>query len=109
MERAALAANVRQRLSREKKLFATVGKSKAAEDLERGGNIIDVKSSQKLSREAALTLGIFDQMKNLSSPVSAALNRAADRMVAGESTKKVQDDLYREITTELPKLVGGRG
>jgi phage gp29-like protein len=109
MERAALAANVRQRLSREKKLFATVGRSKAAEDLERAGNVIDVESSQKISREAALTLGIFDQMKNLSSPVSSALNRAADRMVAGESAKKVQDDLYREITTELPKLVGGRG
>jgi len=108
LERATLAAQVRQRLSREKKLFGTVGKSKAAEDLERGGNVIDVQTSQKLSREAALTLGIFDQMKNLSSPVSVALNRAADRMVAGESAKKVQDDLYKEITTELPKMVGGK-
>ncbi|NJR38545.1 MAG: DUF935 family protein [Leptolyngbyaceae cyanobacterium CSU_1_4] len=108
MERATLAAVTRQRLSREKKLFGTVGKSKAAEDLERAGNVIDVQTSQKLSREAALTLGIFDQLKNLSSPVSAALNRAADRIVAGESAKKVQDDLYKEITTELPKLVGGK-
>jgi phage gp29-like protein len=107
MERAVLTASVRQRLSREKKLFGTVGKSKAAADLERAGNVIDVLSSQKLSREAALTLGIFDQLKHLSGPVNTALNRAADRMLAGESAKRVQDDLYQEITTELPKLVGG--
>jgi len=108
LERATLQAHVKQRLSREKKLFGTVGKSKAASDLEKAGNIIDVATSQKISKEAALTLGIFDGLKNVSGPVSSALNKAADRIVAGESLKKVQDDLYKQISDDLPKLVGAK-
>ena len=107
IERAGLAAAVKQRLSRDKKLFGTVGKSSAADALTKAGNVIDAAQSKQISQEAARTLAIFDQFKNLSGPVSLALNKAADRVINGESSKKVQADLYKEISIELPKMLGG--
>ena len=106
VERASLQASMKQRLSRDKKLFGTVSKSKAAADLQKAGNVIDIATSQKISQDAATTLAIFDQLKNVSGPVSKALNDAADHIMAGDSTKKVQDDLYKQIVADLPKLVG---
>lgn len=106
IEKASLQATIKQRLSREKKLFGTVARSKAAQELEKAGNIIDVESSEKMSKSAAVTLGVFDQLKNLSGPVSSAINRAAERISNGESSKKVQDDLYQEILNDLPNVLG---
>lgn len=107
IEKAQLQASIKTRLGREKKLFGTVGKSKAAKDLERAGNVIDIESSQKISKDAARVLGVFDQLKNLSGPVSDLINEAASRVAAGESIKKVEAELYERIITELPKVVGG--
>lgn len=102
IHKAALQAHVKQRLSTEKKLFGTVSKAKAAANLERGGNTIDAAKSGAISREAAEALDVFDRLKNLSGPVSARLNAAAEKLHSGAKAKKVQDELYAEILKEIP-------
>jgi hypothetical protein len=99
IEKAKLQASIRQRLSREKNLFGTVSRGRAADELSRGGNTIDKAKSGEISSNADRSLKQFDQMKNLSGPVSDAINKAASRMASGESHKSVERDLYAEIST----------
>jgi len=99
IEKAKLQAAIKQRLSREKNLFGTVSRGKAASELARGGNTIDREKSGDLSTQASQSLKTFDQMKNLSGPMSDAINHAASRMAAGESQKSVEKDLYAKITS----------
>jgi hypothetical protein len=112
IEKAALQANIKQRLSREKKLFSTVGKSTAAKELERGGNKIDVESSGKIAGETDTVLRAFDQLKNFKGSVGDLLNEAAERVSNGENAKKVQDDIYGKVRdavkTEFDRTFGKR-
>jgi lambda family phage portal protein len=97
IEKSHLQAQVKKRLAREKRLFGLVSKSKAATELQKAGNLINQSTSKEISKEAATTLQIFDQLKNLSGPISKALNSGADRILKGESAKKVEDEIFEEI------------
>lgn len=97
LERASLQAAIKKRLGREKKLFGTVGKSTAAQQLAQAGNVIDVASSQKVSKDASATLSVFDQLKNQSGGISKAINDAANQIQQGGDRKKVETDLYKQI------------
>lgn len=108
IHRASLQATIKQRLGREKRLFGTVAKSKAAEDLARAGNQINTAESGKISQDAAIALGGFDLLKNLSGPVSKTLNQASERIHAGENPRKVTDETYRIILKQLPEMLAGR-
>jgi hypothetical protein len=105
LEKAELTAAVRQRLSREKKLFGVVSKSQAAEDLARAGNVINTQGSKDVSENAARVLNVFDQLKNQSGPVSSALNAASERIANGEDPKKVRDDLHKHLLQEIPRAL----
>jgi hypothetical protein len=107
LHKARLQADIKGRLSRETKLFGTVAKSRAAEDLARAGNQINTEESGKISREAAITLGAFDKLKNLSGPVARALNQATERIHAGEPAKKVTEETYRRVLKDLPEMLRG--
>lgn len=109
IERAQIQAKIKARLSREKKLFATVGKSRAAQELERAGNQINVEESSNIAREAQFALGLFDQFKNASGPVSTAINAAATAMQEARTKAEkdqIERDLYAQILDELPKMAG---
>jgi len=97
IEKAHLQSQIKKRLSREKRLFGLVAKSKAANELMKAGNLINQGASKEISKEAASTLQIFDHLKNVSGPISKALNQGADRILKGESPKKVEDDVFEEM------------
>jgi lambda family phage portal protein len=97
IEKANLQAQIKKRLAREKRLFGMVAKSKAATELQKAGNLINQQTSKEISKEAAATLQIFDQLKNLSGGINTALNEGADRILKGESAKKIEDELYDRI------------
>ncbi len=107
LNRGEAAAHVRERLSREKKVFGVVSKSRNAADLERGGNKIDADTSGKISQEAAANLSIFDGLKHRSGPVADLLNEAATRTHKGEAKKKVHDDLYRRLPSAISSMLAG--
>ena len=103
VEKAELQSEIKKRLSREKRLFGTVGKSRAAQDLKKAGNVIDIEQSREISQSADTALRSFDQEKNYTGSVSDALNRAAERIGNGENSKKVKDEIYEEVLAELQK------
>lgn len=103
LEKAQLQASIKKQLSREKKLFGTVGKSRAADELAKAGNKINVQESAEISDTAAKALEAFDKEKALSGATSRALNRGSERLANGENPKKVEREIYDEILIELQK------
>ena len=103
IERASLQAAIKKRLSRDKKLFGLVSKSKAAQDLEKAGNVINAEASFKISREAASTLLVFDQLKNVSGGVSAAINESVIQLSQKRDRKKIEADLYNAVKEAIQK------
>jgi hypothetical protein len=96
--RAKLSASLKAKISREKRLFATVSKAKAASSLtEKGGNVINQEQSAKVAGEASEALGVFERLKSSAGPISSALNRAADRVEAGEAEATVRKELERDV------------
>ena len=96
--RAKLSASLKAKIAREKRLFSTVSKAKAASSLaEKGGNVINQEQSAKVAGEASEALGVFERLKSSSGPISSALNRAADRVEAGESEATVRKELERDV------------
>lgn len=96
--RAKLSAALKSKIAREKRLFGTVSKAKAATSLtEKGGNVINQEQSAKVAGEASEALAVFERLKSSSGPISSALNRAADRVEAGESEGKVRQELERDV------------
>jgi ribosomal protein L9 len=98
LERASLAASVKQQMSRDKKLFGLVSKTKVAQDLARAGNQIDKEGSGKIADQATQLLGVFDQLKNSSGGISSVLNSYASQVSDGKMTPaKAKSDAYKEI------------
>jgi predicted ABC-type ATPase len=96
--RAKLSAGLKAKISREKRLFSTVSRARAATALqEKGGNVINQEQSAKVAGEASEALGVFERLKSASGPISSALNRAADRVEAGESEAKVRQELEADV------------
>lgn len=96
--RAKLSASLKAKIAREKRLFSTVSKAKAATSLtEKGGNVINQEQSAKVAGEASEALGVFERLKSSAGPISSALNRAADRMEAGEAEATVRKELERDV------------
>jgi len=108
IERATLQAAVKKRLSRDKKLFGTVSQSRAAKDLARAGNQIDIDTSSKISKEAGVALSVFDKLKNVKGGVSDLLNDAATQIKNGGDRKKIEADLYERIRVAVNNDLIGR-
>ena len=96
LHRSKLAAQIKEKLASDKRVFGTVSKAKNAEKLTAGGNVIDTAASAKIGQEAADALVIFDQLKHRSGPVARALNEGSERLYGGETPAKVLADVYRK-------------
>jgi hypothetical protein len=100
--RAKLSASLKAKIAREKRLFSTVSKAKAASSLaEKGGNVINQEQSAKVAGEASEALGVFERLKSSAGPISSALNRAADRVEAGEAEATVRKELERDVVEAM--------
>jgi hypothetical protein len=96
-EKAEIQAHIKRQLSTEKKLFGTVGRSKNAATLSKGGNTIDADRSQAISQDAERALRVFDTEKKYTGNVSNAINIAAERIANGEKPIKVKADVYQQV------------
>jgi hypothetical protein len=100
---------ISRKLSRETKVFGMVGKTKAANELAKAGNIINVESSLDRARQAKSAAQLFDALKNTKGPIANLLNSAANRIKAAgtkQQKEKIQDEIYEKILAELPKQAG---
>jgi hypothetical protein len=98
---AELQAYIKQRLSRDRRLFGTVAKSKNAANLSRGNNQIDTDTSAKIAEHSDYVLRLFDELKAYKNSVTQLLNEFADRLMQGENVK---DDCYTAICDYLANV-----
>jgi len=98
---AELQAYIKQRLSRDKRLFSTVAKSRNANNLKRGNNAIDTDTSAKIASESEYILRLFEELKAYRNSVTQLLNEFADRLMNGENVK---DACYTAICEYLANV-----
>jgi hypothetical protein len=98
---AELQAYIKQRLSRDCRLFRTVAKSRNAESLSRANNHIDRDKSAQIADENDYVLRLFDELKAYKNSVTQLLNEFADRLGNGENCK---DDCYTAICEYLTSV-----
>ncbi len=109
MHKADVRSYIQDRLSREKRLFGTVAKSRNASELERGGNAINAEQSGKIADEAKANLDTYEAMRKLKGPVSELENEAALRIHKGEHHAKVKEDVYRRLPAAVQAIFAGTG
>ena len=80
IERSQINALVKSRLSREKRLFGSVSKSRTIETLAKAGNKIEQLASKELSEKSESALIYFDQFKLLSGELSKFISRLAKEL-----------------------------
>ena len=104
IEKAQIQSAIKRQLQREKRLFSTVGKSKAASDLAKAGNKINVEESSEIADIAEKALGAFDQEKMLTGKVSTLLNQAAEKIAGNpKGSAKIIKEVYEQVLDELQK------
>ncbi len=104
IEKAQIQSTIKRQLQREKRLFSTVGKSKAASDLAKAGNKINVEESSEIADIAEKALGAFDQEKMLTGKVSTLLNQAAEKLANNQKgSAKIIKEVYEQVLDELQK------
>jgi hypothetical protein len=103
---ARLAADIRQRLSQDRRLFGTVSRTGAATRLEAEGSRIDVERARAVSAEAGAILALFDRLKYVSGPIYDALRTGAEQLAEGRSADVVRIRTYQAIRQALPRLLG---
>ena len=104
IEKAELQAWINQRLKRDAKLFNST--SKNAQTLKKGNNQIDKTTSQEIADRAEIAYTIFNELKNLSGPVSEAINNAAAKMSSTNNSVHIKEDLYTYILSLADNPLG---
>lgn len=103
LAKADLASSVRLLLSKEKKLFGTVGRQSG--QIERVGQV-DAGAAKDISGEAARALAIFDELKYQTGPVSDLLNEGTARVLAGEQPAAVAQGIKNRLAAAIAEAMG---
>lgn len=84
IERAKKIAWIKQRLSKDRRIFSTVGRNSQA--LTKGNNKIDAETSLNIANQSKNALALFDQLKLQAGPLASLINSAANG--------SINDDTY---------------
>jgi Sec-independent protein translocase protein TatA len=103
LAKADLASSVRLMLSKEKKLFGTVGRQSG--QIERVGQV-DAKAAKEISGEASRALAIFDELKYQSGSVGDLLNEGTQRVLAGEQPAVVAKQIKNRLAAAIGEAMG---
>lgn len=103
LAKADLAGAVRLLLSKEKKLFGTVGRQ--AGQIERVGQV-DAGAAKDISGEASRALAIFDDLKYQTGPVADLLNEGTQRVLAGEQAAQVAKGIKNRLAAAIQEAMG---
>lgn len=103
LAKADLAGAVRLLLSKEKKLFGTVGSQ--AGQIKRVGQV-DAGAAKDISGEASRALAIFDDLKYQTGPVADLLNEGTQRVLAGEQAAQVAKGIKNRLAAAIQEAMG---
>jgi hypothetical protein len=114
VERAQLAANLKKRVSGDRRLFGFVAKEGRAEALTQAGETkIDVEAAKGLAEKSSRAEEVFDRLYTRSGPLADLVTEGARRIARGEKPSAVVADLYpaigEAVARELESLPGGAG
>lgn len=89
------------------KVFARVARQ--AEQLSRGGNVINVEGSERIAQESAQVEEILGRMYTRSGPIAELLTEGARRIARGEKVAAVAGELYPRLAEAVSAEISGEG
>jgi hypothetical protein len=107
LEEARLSAYVKDRLSREKRLFGSVSKKTAADELGGAGNVLDTDKNARIATDAAQAQEVYDKLSLRAGPINDAIKEATRRTVKGDPQTPVRHNLYETIRKEIAAMIKG--
>lgn len=108
LEKAEVSAYVKDQLSRDRRLFGFVAKEGRAQELQRGGNRIDVETSRRISTEAQQAGEVYDKLSERAGPVADVLDQASRRLAEGDNPAHVKQEAYQQIRAAVAEALRGR-
>ncbi|HEX2949329.1 MAG TPA: zinc-dependent peptidase [Armatimonadota bacterium] len=110
LEKAELSSFVKDRLSKDARLFGYVSKGNRAQELERGGNSINVEESGKIAKEANQALATFEQLSVTKGPIADALNEAANEYKGASRSQQnsIRENLYERVKQAVSDTLTGK-
>ena len=106
-EKAEVSDYIKQQMAREKRTFGFVSKGGRAQELARGGNVIDVERSGAISSGAAQAEEVYNKLSARGGPISDILNQAARKLADGENAGTVKSEAYNQIRQAISETLGG--
>lgn len=103
VEKAQLSSYIRSQIAKDK-FFGTV--ANRAEDLGRGGNVINVGESARIANEARRAAEVYDKLTAYKTPISDALDEGAKRIAEGGNTNEIKRETYQRIRQGIKQIVG---
>lgn len=107
LEEARLSAYVKDRLSREKRLFGSVSNQKAADELGGAGNVLNTDQNARIATDAAQAQEVYDKLSLRAGPINDAIKEATRRTVKGDPQTPVRHNLYESIRKEISAMING--
>jgi len=107
IEKAEVSSYIKDQLAKDRRLFGFVAKGGRAEELARGGNVINVGESQKISQEAAQVEELYNRLSSGVGPVSDALNHAASELANGKEPNAVKASAYKAVRDAVSEAFPG--
>lgn len=108
IEKAQLSAYIKDRLSKDRKLFGYISKeTRAARISQLGVGNIDTGASSEIATNAAILEEVFKKQLKYKGPISEALNESASELAQGGNLNEIRERLYRETKKAVSQIVKG--
>ena len=108
VDRARLAESFKKDIAKDARLFGFVAREGRAEELARGGNVIDVGASGRLAQESAQHSEVFDRLATRGGPIADILTEGARRLANGEGIADIKADIGPRVRAAISETVAGR-
>lgn len=105
-EKAQVQEEIRQRLSKDKRLFGLLSKDSAASRLEgTGKNVIDVAGNKSVAQSAGQILEVYQKLVNKAGPMEGIIVDAAKKVAEGLSVTDAAESAYPRIRAEVEGIL----
>jgi SPP1 gp7 family putative phage head morphogenesis protein len=110
LERADLATRVRDGILADRRLFAAVATSRAADRLAKAGSTIDTAANAAAAEKASKAQAVFDTLQHVSGPIGSALSRGAEELLAAtdkDARAAILERVREEVAAAILVEMGG--
>jgi hypothetical protein len=101
LHRAQVSDAIRQRLTKDRRVFGGVSTEAIAERLGEAGNVIEAERNREIAETAGQGLLLYDKLTAGAGPFDAILDEAAQAVAEGRNLNRATDEAYSRVRQQL--------